>query len=375
MLNVRPASCWIGLCLALSIVVGCQTGIQRPTRMVTEVITPDVTVAPATDVIAPATVIAVPSEPVVRQVSRDFRIAGAASAWPSNWINKWIPLESWGKYNELNGFTKLGDGANPNYRLQTTSGYLSVRIGSRVAEWDGLECWLGFAPQMIGGVPYVHWLDAQKTLQPLVRPALSPRDSRTIVIDAGHGGRDKGAVSSSSTHEKHYTLDWALRVQRLLGANGWKVIMTRTTDVDLSLGERVAIADQANADFFVSLHFNSGSANRELAGVETYCLTPTGMPSHLTREYEDDVRQVFPNNAFDEENLQTAFRLHRVLVQSSGANDRGVRRARFMTVLRGQNRPAVLVEGGYLSNPAEAQRIASAAYRQTLAEAIARGLQ
>jgi len=67
--------------------------------------------------------------------------------------------------------------------------------------------------------------------------------------------------------------------------------------------------------------------------------------------------------------------LHRALVKSSGALDRGVRRARFMSVLRGQSRPAVLIEGGYLSNPAEAQRIASATYRQTLAEALARGLQ
>ena len=99
------------------------------------------------------------------------------------------------------------------------------------------------------------------------------------------------------------------------------------------------------------------------------------MPSHLTRTYEDDVRQAFPNNKFDEQNLQAAVRLHRVLLQASGAQDRGVRRARFMTVLRGQNRPAVLVEGGYLSNPIEAQRIASASYRQILAEAVARGLQ
>jgi N-acetylmuramoyl-L-alanine amidase len=151
--------------------------------------------------------------------------------------------------------------------------------------------------------------------------------------------------------------------------------MTRTTDSDLALGDRVAIADQANADVFISLHFNSGSANRELAGIETYCLTPTGMPSHLTRNYDDDLRQVFPNNAFDEQNVQAAVRLHRALLERSGATDRGVRRARFMTVLRGQNRPAVLIEGGYLTNPAEAQRIASASYRQLLAEAVASGLQ
>jgi N-acetylmuramoyl-L-alanine amidase len=299
-------------------------------------------------------------------------------AWPTNWVNTWIALESWRRFNDLGRIDRFGDGATPTYRLQTGGGPLSVKIGSRVATYNGFEYWLGFAPQIISGTPYVHWIDAQKLLQPLARPAryCCLNGSRTIVIDAGHGGRDVGADSiSSQDSEKDYTLDWAQRLERLLATNGWKVVMTRTSDVDLGLGERVAIADQANADVFVSLHFNSGSPNRSLAGIETYCLTPTGMPSHLTRNYDDDLRQVFPNNAFDEQNVQAAVRLHRALLQRSGATDRGVRRARFMTVLRGQNRPAVLIEGGYLTNPTEAQRIASSSYRQLLAEAVASGLQ
>ena len=153
------------------------------------------------------------------------------------------------------------------------------------------------------------------------------------------------------------------------------MVLTRTNDVDLSLGQRVAAAERAKADLFISLHFNSGSANHELAGVETYCLTPTGMPSSLVRTYEDDAKQSFPNNAFDEQNYQIAYRLHRELVQSLGMPDRGIRRARFMSVLRAQNRPAVLIEGGYLSNPIEAKKIATAEYRQALAEAMARALE
>jgi N-acetylmuramoyl-L-alanine amidase len=98
------------------------------------------------------------------------------------------------------------------------------------------------------------------------------------------------------------------------------------------------------------------------------------MPSSLLRGYEDDPRQIYPNNTFDAENLQLAFTLHRTLVQVTGAVDRGVRRARFMGVLRGQNRPAVLLEGGYLTHPTESKRIASPEYRQKLAEAVARGL-
>ena len=365
---------------------GCQTGLQRPVH--TEVLAPEIEVAPASAVeipiAAPAAITPAPPATLPPATPAPTTLPAVAFhqsrsvAWPTNWVNTWISLEGWRRFNDLAGIDRFGDGSAPTYRLQTGGGPLSLKIGSRVATYDGFEYWLGFAPQIIGGAPYVHWIDAQKLLQPLARPArfCCVNGSRTIVIDAGHGGRDIGADSiSSEDSEKDYTLDWAQRLERLLATNGWKVVMTRTTDIDLGLGERVAIADQANADVFVSLHFNSGSANRDMAGIETYCLTPTGMPSHLTRNYDDDLRQVFPNNAFDEQNVQAAVRLHRALLQRSGAGDRGVRRARFMTVLRGQNRPAVLIEGGYLTNPAEAQRIASSSYRQLLAEAVATGLQ
>jgi N-acetylmuramoyl-L-alanine amidase len=108
--------------------------------------------------------------------------------------------------------------------------------------------------------------------------------------------------------------------------------------------------------------------------LETYCLTPTGMASSVTRGYGDDSALVFPNNAFDAENLVLASWVHRALLQVNGRQDRGVRRARYLGVLRGQNRPAILVEGGYLSNPLEARRIADPAYRQRLAEAVAKAL-
>ncbi len=95
----------------------------------------------------------------------------------------------------------------------------------------------------------------------------------------------------------------------------------------------------------------------------------------MTRGFGDDPGLVFPNNAFDAQNLQFAFRIHRALLQVNGHRDRGVRRARFLGVLRGQQRPAILVEGGYLSNPREAQLISEAGYRQKLAEAVARALE
>jgi len=379
-----------GICLLL----GCQVQLQRPVSIPTQAVAPELEIAQPASIeaavqetaviqvasIAPTPVLSPPATPAIATTPLPPSVQPPSrppKTTPANWGNTWVSLENWRKYNELGALMQSGDPAQPTFRWQTANGTFSVKVGTRVAHYDGLECWLGFAPQMIGGTPYVHGLDAQKSLQPLMRSAnyCCDKSKPTIVIDAGHGGRDIGAQSvANDSHEKDYTLDWAMRLQRLLKNNGWNVVMTRATDVELELSDRVAIADRAKADFFLSLHFNSGGSNRDLAGVETYCLTPTGMPSHLTRSYEDDVRQVFRNNAFDEQNFQAAVGLHRALVKSSGASDRGVRRARFMSVLRGQSRPAVLIEGGYLSNPAEAQRIASATYRQTLAEALARGL-
>lgn len=286
-------------------------------------------------------------------------------------------MEAWGQHNRL-GKPVLVEtaGSAPVYQINTTNGTFLLKVGSRIARCNGLECWLGYAPQMIKGSPYIHALDALKSFQALVNPrSYRYQNERTVVIDPGHGGKDSGSKSLlNSRSEKEYTLDWGLRLRALLVERGWKVILTRTNDTDAPLSERVQLAERVKADLFISLHFNSGLPNKELAGIETYCLTPTGMPSHLVRTYEDDTKALFPNNAFDEQNYQIAYKLHRSLIETSGAPDRGVRRARFMSVLRGQNRPAVLIEGGYLSNPNEAKKIATAAYRQSLAEAVAKGL-
>lgn len=152
-------------------------------------------------------------------------------------------------------------------------------------------------------------------------------------------------------------------------------MLTRTNDVEVPLGDRVAFAEQHHADLFVSLHFNAAGTGQDQAGAETFCLTPKGMPSNLTRDYEDDSAKTFPNNAFDTQNLQYSLRLQRAMLTVSGQRDRGVRRARFMGVLLGQNRPAVLLEAGFLSNPAEAARVADPAYRQDLAQAMADALR
>ncbi len=295
-------------------------------------------------------------------------------------VDGWIPWRSWSLTNGWGEPRRLANGSNLTYELRSTNGAIAITIGSRLASWNGLNLGLGFVPQFINGRPYVHALDAVKNFQPLIAPSLNlNRTNRVIVLDPGHGGENTGAKCIiNGLYEKELTLDWALRLEPLLAARGWKVCLSRTNDVDLTLPERVAFADQVQADFFLSLHFNwvdPAAGGREQSGLETYCVTPRGMPSNLTRDYEDDASRVFPNNTFDAENLQYAVRLHRTLLEATGQKDRGIRRARFMAVLREQNRPAVLLEGGYLSNPQEAHLICSVAYRQKLAEAVAEALE
>jgi N-acetylmuramoyl-L-alanine amidase len=301
----------------------------------------------------------------------------AMPAPANHFASTWISLRLWSEQNKAGPVQSISGERAPTFALKATNGLLIVRAYDRVAYWNGTAFHLGFAPQVVSGQAVLNSLDLAKNIEPLLRPrALPEPDKRVIVIDPGHGGSNLGTRSvSDGTHEKEFVLDWARRLAPLLATNGWKVFLTRTSDMDISLSNRVIFADACKADFFVSLHFNADpSPNPDDGGIETFCITPAGMPSTLTRDFEDDTSLVFPNNRFDAENLDYAMRVQRSLLKISGARDRGVRRARFMTVVRGQNCPAILVEGGYLSDPREARRIADPAYRQKLAEAVAKAL-
>jgi len=320
----------------------------------------------------------VPAPTPVLPVPAPVPAPPAAPAATNPPVETWVALGRWCRSNGLTVPCPLAAAPAPSYALSTTNGVFMLRVGSQVAHWDGLEIRMAFAPQLVDGQPYVHALDLKKTLQPLVLggPVHFQRTNLTIVIDPGHGGEDSGTKSVlGHQYEKEFTLDWARRLAWLLTTNGWRVFLTRTNDTDLSLSNRIAFAEAHKAGVFVSLHFNSAAPNEQQAGLETYCLTPTGMPSTVTRGFGDDAALAFPNNAFDAQNLQFALLLHRALLQVNGRCDRGVRRARFLGVLRGQHCPAILIEGGYLSNPQEARRIADPEYRQKLAKAVAQALE
>jgi len=218
-------------------------------------------------------------------------------------------------------------------------------------------------------------LDYDKVLVPLFwrLPPQLP-GSKRIVIDPGHGGKDPGKLNTSLGYEeKAATLDTAIRLKLLLEKRGFEVVLTREKDVFIELADRAAAANKAKADLFVSLHYNGGAAgDATSAGIETYCLTPPGQYSTNKASGKADITAE-AGNRFDTFNLLLAWNVHRSVLKATGAEDRGVRRARF-AVLRPLNCPGILVEGGFISSRAEGAQIANATYRQKLAEAIAEGV-
>lgn len=177
------------------------------------------------------------------------------------------------------------------------------------------------------------------------RPALAsgPRGFSTVIIDAGHGGVDRGGGPGQRIPEKPYTLDTSLRLERALRARGFRVVMTRSSDVFVPLRDRVGIANGYGNAIFISVHYNS-APRVDAHGFETYY-------------YRSD-------------SFGLASRMHQAQLRSAATEDRFVRRRGFY-VVRNTRIPSVLCEGGFLTNPGESQRIVSAAYRQRWAETIA----
>jgi N-acetylmuramoyl-L-alanine amidase len=292
-------------------------------------------------------------------------------------VYTWTSLKRWALAQRILPPVLLTKSPLVTYSLGSPQGMMVLAIGSREATWNGVTLHLGFAPEIIDGEVYVHGLDLQKSFAPfLCAPPPYFGTNRTIVIDPGHGGINAGTLEVGDHRpEKEFTLDWARRLESLLENEGWRVFLTRTEDVDVSLSNRVAIAESRHADLFLSLHFNSAAPDTKPVGLATFCLTPAGLPSTLTRGYPDIISQSFPNNSFDIQNVQVAEAVQRALLRATGLEDRGVTRARFLGVLRGQHRPSVLIEAGFLSNPREAKRIESPDFRQKLAEAVAAALK
>lgn len=215
----------------------------------------------------------------------------------------------------------------------------------------------------------------------------------TVVIDAGHGGKDPGAVGNT-LKEKDINLRVALALGKLLeGEQDIKVIYTRKTDVFVELSERANIANRNKADLFVSIHTNATAGNKAVSGTETYTLGMHRAASNLEvakrensaiileKDYQQRYEGFDPKSAesyiifelmqdqYMKQSVSLAQRIQNQFANTAKRNNRGVHQAGFL-VLHATSMPSVLVEVGYITNPSEEQYLATQTATDNLSRSI-----
>ena len=250
---------------------------------------------------------------------------------------------------------------------------------------NGLRVFLGDPTVERSGELYVSRIDFIRRLTPLLRPERCgppPRRPHVIAIDPGHGGSDPGFQNLRlRMNEKTYTLEVALRLRKLLAAQGDQVVLTRTDDRQLLPGKvadlqrRAAIANLAHADLFISIHFNAVEHDTRTSGTEIFTFTPEYQSSADSWSTHHGNSEAFasPANGQDDWNVIFANQLHRELMQRLHTVDRG-EKIQHYGVLRPLQCPGVLIESAFLSNDAEARRIASPEFQEQIAEAMTAGI-
>jgi N-acetylmuramoyl-L-alanine amidase len=215
--------------------------------------------------------------------------------------------------------------------------------------------------------------------------------ARRIVIDAGHGGHDPGAIGPGGYQEKDLVLDVALRLEKILRADlGADVVMTRATDVFIPLEERTAIANAKGADLFLSIHANS-SRSRAARGIETYFLNfaknahaeevaarENSISSATLKDLQNLVKAITLNSKIDE-SRDFAANIQEAMIDSlrptyPEVQDRGVHQAPFY-VLIGASMPSVLAEIAFVSHPQEEKVLRTSVHRQNIARSLAEGVR
>jgi len=213
-----------------------------------------------------------------------------------------------------------------------------------------------------------------------------------VVIDAGHGGNDPGAIGKNGLREKDVNLDIARKLSDLLRAEGVHTVLTRSNDRFIPLSTRVSIANKSGADLFISIHSNA-NRSRSLCGFEVYYVAPSVSDSkraYMTaRSASLNIKNAVITNSSQDleaiiwdmiytnsraESIDLAHSLCKVMDSSVDANILGIKGARFQ-VLKGVRTPGVLIEVGFVSNLNEEKLLRTSAYRQKLAEGILEGVR
>src|SRR5213595_2959388 len=273
------------------------------------------------------------------------------------------------------GFPAGVAAAGEKSQLDAVKNPLEFVSGSREAMINGARSWLCFPLIEQDGKYLVSRTDVAKTIEPLVRPhrVSNVGSVQTIVLDPGHGGYDKGQVSRYGS-EKDFALDVARTLRPLLQAKGLRVIMTREGDYFVPLEVRAKIANAARNSIFVSIHFNATNDDPNATGFEIFSFTPRGAPSTSDNAAAPSSLSMQPGSEVDAQSMALSVCIYHSLLGHIPEFDRGIKRARF-AVLRLTRVPAVLIEGGFLTERGESQLIAKKDWRGRLAQAIGVGIE
>lgn len=294
--------------------------------------------------------------------------APATGGWDITKIDgrEYVSIESVKSFYNFTKVSRSGGSVvleNPKVKMQ-------LKVGGNECLMNNVKFVFSHSIEAQGEKIYVSRVDLGKLIDPVLRPNFIPNagDFRTVILDPGHGGKDPGATNPYGT-EANYNVKVAGMVRKKLMEKGYKVVMTRNTDVYQTLQERVEFANAVKENaVYVSIHFNSGGSSAR--GVETFTLSPPGV-SHYGSDFKASDNQTRAGNEHDSANIALATAVHGTILWKLGKNtlDRGIKRARF-SVLSGVRHPAILLEGGFMSHPYEARLIENEAYQTAIATGV-----
>lgn len=283
---------------------------------------------------------------------------------------EYVELQRWAELKHFRVAVAKSD-KDEDVQLTNLGTAVHFKANSQRAEFNGIALFLCYPVVVRQGAAYIAQKDVERSLEPLLFPAKSEHRIKTIVLSAGHGGKDAG-YQVANQQEKNLTLLLTKELDQQMRRAGLKTVLIRNSDKLVEYEDRARIAKRSKADLYVELHYNSaGAISTESRGVEVYCLTPAGANS--TNGGSDHYGEFLPGNRHDDRNILLAYQIHRHLVERAGLADRGVRRARFV-VLREAEMPAVLIEAGFMSHPEELRQVEDPVRRRHTAQAILEGV-
>ncbi len=352
------------------------TPISPPPATPKPVVTPTASPAPSSPPVLVPAKASPTASPKPRPTPDSARAAEPRAPASNDWHvvsmegRRYVPVA------DVAAFYRMGIAASDarSFRLTGPNRVIVGRAGASEVLINGVKYVTCFPTRTRGSTVYLSAMDVTKIVEPIMRPGKikGAQPIRAVVLDAGHGGHDSGAVGRYG-REKDFTLDVVLRTRALLLKAGFQVKTTRVSDVFIPLEDRAAYGRGFPGAVFVSVHFNKSNASPTGTGIETYALAPRGVPSMDEGSLRYSDFRENPGNVNDARNVALAAAIHSMLMRNVPLPDRGIKRARFL-VLKNNHVPAVLVEGGFVDNARDARYIASVDYRQRLALSIAQAV-